>query len=87
MEKEIREKNPEIVIRMDENSEIELTMNGQPIKLATMLIGGLAQGARAIYAKLPERSRRVFREEILDTFADPDSALWEIEEDQSDADL
>ena len=62
--KETNEKITEIVIRMDENSEIELTLDGHPIRLAAALIGGLAQGARTLYEKLPEASRRVLIEEI-----------------------
>ena len=60
------EKNTVIKIRMDENDEIELVMDGDPVNLATALVCGLSRAAVEIYAKLPELAKKVFLEELAE---------------------
>lgn len=58
------EENTVIKISMDENDEIELAMNGEPLNLATALVCGLSRAATEIYAKLPEHAKKVFLSEL-----------------------
>ena len=74
-------KNTKIIIRMDENDEIELTMEGEPINLATALICGLSKAAEEIYPKLPEPSKKVFVEEIAELAYTLDPANKEKEDE------
>lgn len=74
-------KNTKIIIRMDENDEIELTLEGEPINLATALICGLSMAAEEIYPKLAEPSKKVFVEEIAELAYSLDPANKEEEED------
>lgn len=60
------EKNTVIKISMDENDEIELVMEGDPVNLATALVCGLTRAAAEIYDKLPEPAKAVFVNEIAD---------------------
>ena len=68
-----------IQISMDENDEIELVLDGEPLVLATVLVCGLSKAAEEIYPKLPEASRKVFVEEIAELAYTPDPANEEEE--------
>lgn len=59
-------KNTVIKISMDENDEIELVMEGDPVNLATALVCGLTRAAAEIYDKLPGTAKVVFVNEITD---------------------
>ena len=75
------EKNTVIKISMDENDEIELVMEGDPVNLATALVCGLTRAAAEIYDKLPEPAKAVFVNEITD-FAYSLSPESEVAEDE-----